>query len=173
MDRDLLQQAQQALVIQDVYFERATAEILGDFDPAAEDLPLSVQYKTRVVETRRIDVDTVDGRAPLVRIVAECGMRLIAPPTESPDETRHEKALISARLVAEYLVTDELSDRALEEFAEHNGTFHAWPFWREYVHTACARLRIPVVPVPMYRLPPRPKPSAARLEAAGQRPDAG
>lgn len=161
MDRKLLDQAQKALSIKDVYFERATAEILGDFDPTAEDQALSVQFKIRVVETRRLAVATAADQKPLVRVVAECGMRLIATVNGDANATPDEKALISARLVAEYAVIDELSDAALEEFAKHNGTFHAWPFWREYVHTACARLRIPVVPVPMFKLPSPPEPPEA------------
>jgi hypothetical protein len=172
MEKELLQQAQKALAIQDVYFERATAEILGDFDPAAEDQPLSVQFRSRVIDTRRIELDSAEGHDHLVRIVADCAMRLIAPPADEPDQGADEKALVTARLVAEYLVVDVLSDAALREFAEHNGTFHAWPFWREYVHTACARLRIPVVPVPMYTLPRRPRPSAPKTSGSAQPPNA-
>lgn len=159
MDRNLLDQAQKALFLKDVYFERATAEIIGDFNPAAEDQSLSVQFKRRVVDTRRSAVTNSAGEKELVRIVAECGMRLIGSAPGDTDATPDEKALIFARLVSEYVVIDELSDAALGEFAKHNGPYHAWPFWREYVHTACARLRIPLVPVPMYKLPKPPEPS--------------
>jgi len=42
---------------------------------------------------------------------------------------------------------------ALDEFARYNVGYHVWPYWREYVQGTCARLGIPPVPVPMYRIP--------------------
>jgi hypothetical protein len=104
-------------------------------------------------------VNIADSEEGMIRIVAECGMRLITTPeSETDNRVTEEKALISATIVAEYQVIDGLSADAVKEFADHNGLFHIWPFWREYVHSTCARLRIPVVPVPMYTLPNIPRP---------------
>lgn len=167
VNKDLLDQAIKCLAICDVFFEKANAEIVTGFDPGSYQPPLAVQFKSRVLATRRPD-HTAD-QGDLVQIVAECGMRLIATPEEGADSGQKEMALISATLVAEYSVIGELDASALQEFSDNNGLFHVWPFWREYVHSACARLRIPVVPVPMYtlsRVPNPPDPTPA-TEAQG------
>lgn len=166
VNKDLLHQAIKCLAIRDVFFEKATAEIVTGFDPGVYQPSLAVQFKSRVLETRRPDLPADEGE--LVQIVAECGMRLIGTPEDEADSGQKEKALISAILVAEYSVTGELDATALQEFSDNNGLFHVWPFWREYVHSACARLRIPVVPVPMYTLsrvpnPPDPTPDSEAL----------
>jgi hypothetical protein len=163
VNKDLLHQAIKCLAIRDVFFEKANAEIVTGFDPGSDQPSLAVQFKSRVLETRGPDHSADEG--DLVQIVAECGMRLIASLEEGADSGQKEKALISAILVAEYSVIGELDATALQEFSDNNGLFHVWPFWREYVHSACARLRIPVVPVPMYTLsrvpnPPDPTPAA-------------
>lgn len=41
---------------------------------------------------------------------------------------------------------------AVSAFAQ-NAVFHAWPYWRESVHAATARMRLPTVTVPMFRRP--------------------
>jgi hypothetical protein len=40
----------------------------------------------------------------------------------------------------------------LNEFAEINGIFNAWPDFREFVHAALARMGLPTFILPVYRL---------------------
>lgn len=166
MDKNLLSHAIQRLAIRDVYFEKATAQTKDGFDPPNFTEPLAVQFKVGVIDTRRSI--TGEDSTEIVRIAVECAMRLVVAPSSDGASDQDEKALISATLVAEYQVLDELEPDALQEFSEQNGLFHAWPFWREYVHSACARLRLPPIPVPMYRLPGSSKSSA--VTAAGESP---
>jgi len=42
---------------------------------------------------------------------------------------------------------------ALAEFGQFNIGYHVWPYWREYVQSVCARMGIPPIPIPMYRIP--------------------
>ena len=44
------------------------------------------------------------------------------------------------------------SDDILAEFARVNGTFNAWPYWREYVDTTAARMNLPPIVLPTFRI---------------------
>ena len=44
------------------------------------------------------------------------------------------------------------STEALTEFAKANGVFNAWPYFREFVHSALARMGLPPFILPVYRL---------------------
>ncbi len=155
MNRNLLQQAIKAMAIRDVYFKLAHAEVKEEFDPLSSQEPLAVQFRTAVRDVQLIlDQDEGDeGKSiSLVRIVADCGMRLI--PSESSGSTNVEHCVdVRAVLVSEYELLDDLKKESIDEFARNNGLFHIWPFWREYVHSCCARFRIPAIPVPMYQVP--------------------
>lgn len=52
----------------------------------------------------------------------------------------------------------------LTEFAEINGIFNAWPYFREFVHAALARMGLPPFILPVYRLN-----SARKPESKGRR----
>ncbi|MCY4626045.1 MAG: hypothetical protein OXE58_00580 [Acidobacteria bacterium] len=66
-------------------------------------------------------------------------------------------------LVAEVRGTFELSYQLpegevfsaeeLEAFAGVNAVFNAWPYWRELVQTTLARMSLPVLTVPVFRVP--------------------
>ncbi len=47
---------------------------------------------------------------------------------------------------------DGLSDENLSAFAQTSGIFSAWPYWREFVHSASMRLSIPPIVLPTYRI---------------------
>lgn len=170
VDKELLDQAIKRLAIRDVYFEKATAQTKDGFDPPSFTEPLAVQFKVGVIDTRRSTA--ADDGTGIVRVVSECAMRLVASSDSGDLSDQDEKALISATLVAEYQVLGELEPDALQEFSEQNGLFHAWPFWREYVHSACARLRLPPIPVPMYKLPVTASTDATPHESESARVDA-
>ena len=41
-----------------------------------------------------------------------------------------------------------------EGFGHVNAVFNAWPYWRELVQTSLARMAMPPLTVPVFRLPP-------------------
>lgn len=52
------------------------------------------------------------------------------------------------------------SDDVLGEFARVNGAFNAWPYWREYIQTTAARMNLPPILLPVFRVkhsPPQEK----------------
>jgi hypothetical protein len=44
------------------------------------------------------------------------------------------------------------TQQELEAFAQTNGVFNAWPYWREFVQNMFARMNLPQPALPLYRL---------------------
>ncbi len=55
------------------------------------------------------------------------------------------------------------SRRELNTFAEVNGIFNVWPYWREFIQSMVARMNLPPLILPLFRLAGRTK--AIRREA--------
>lgn len=49
-----------------------------------------------------------------------------------------------------------LDDEALSSFAHLNGTYNAWPYWREFVQSMTSRMDLPPLTIPVFRLPRGP-----------------
>jgi len=45
----------------------------------------------------------------------------------------------------------DYTDEELNAFGETNGVYNAWPFWREYVYSALARMALPPITIPVFR----------------------
>ena len=61
---------------------------------------------------------------------------------------------MTVTFVLEYAIPDagDFGDDVLAEFAQVNGTFNAWPYWREDIQTTSARMNLPPVLLPVFRL---------------------
>lgn len=46
---------------------------------------------------------------------------------------------------------EERPDDALQHFAELNGTYNVWPYWRELVQTVAGRIGLASIVVPVFR----------------------
>lgn len=68
-------------------------------------------------------------------------------------------ALIQATYGLVYKTTGlaKLDDTELDAFAQVNGPFNAWPFWRELVHSTLGRMGLPPVAIPTFRMSAAPK----------------
>lgn len=69
---------------------------------------------------------------PLVTASATCALRYSLPASAPPAELR---------------------SRLFESFAKINGVYNAWPYLRNTIHDVTARLGIPPVVLPVYRVP--------------------
>ena len=43
-------------------------------------------------------------------------------------------------------------DEAFKAFAEMNGVYNAWPYWREFVQNATVRMGLPALTIPVFRI---------------------
>ena len=63
--------------------------------------------------------------------------------------------LINASFLLSYDFNDEFDnypDEAFKKFAETNGVFNAWPYWREFVQNATVRMGLPSLTIPVFRI---------------------
>jgi hypothetical protein len=180
MDPVLLELAKKALGIEGVFLRTSEIHCRAGFMPRfiEEDMSLVPQY--RALPKGEFHVVTADVKAPgdrktTVLFFYEAAVRLVDGPAPEATETAAnpgEDAAyveITATFCAQYGLDgngvteeDEALHSALETFGRYNVGYHVWPYWREYVQNTCARMGIPPIPVPMYRLPASSAPNADR-----------
>ena len=61
---------------------------------------------------------------------------------------------IEARFVVTYTVRsdDGLTEANFDAFGERNGIYNVWPYWREFVQSITARMGLPPLTVPVFRV---------------------
>lgn len=61
---------------------------------------------------------------------------------------------IEATFLLLYSITsiEDLDDRAFSSFAELNGVYNAWPYWREFVQNITSRMQLPTLTIPVFRI---------------------
>ncbi|ART78920.1 preprotein translocase subunit SecB [Oceanisphaera avium] len=138
-----LQQAIDGLVIQDVYLKSSKAHCAEGFDPKSTELDSLLVQQMHVVHRSELVQINDDGQ--LVRIYVRMGTRWVS---QIDSEESDIKAHIEADFIAEYQLTAELEQDAIDEFALKNASFHVWPYWREFLSSQCERLRLPRVVLP-------------------------
>jgi hypothetical protein len=138
-----LQRAIDHLTIQDVYIKSTQSQCNEDFDPKTTELDeLLVQQMHSV---QKSEVLKINESGLLVRIYVRLGTRWVTPnDNEEPDV----KAFVEADFIAEYRMTEDLEQECIDEFSQHNASFHVWPYWREFLSSQCERLRLPRVVLP-------------------------
>ena len=128
----------------------------ADLDPqdAPRELRLSQQFRCRY-ETREAEQDR------LFVYVSMLFDATVAP--EGPAERRVMD--LSATFQATYRIEDAAAfpKDALRHFADLNGTYNVWPYWRELVHTFAGRAGLSEIVVPVFKPPVRPVPTQEEL----------
>tara|TARA_Y100000296_G_C5159562_1_gene251026 strand:+ start:156 stop:617 length:462 start_codon:yes stop_codon:yes gene_type:complete len=139
-----LQEAIENLHIQDVYFDKIDCEVLErptEADIENEKISFQTKYGLKSLEVGE------NGESNQVLIHFEAGIRWIKG-AEDPSESETILAMVEAEFVAKYISLKELSEKGLTEFAEKNSGIHVWPYWREFVSSACERMRLPRIMLP-------------------------
>jgi hypothetical protein len=93
------------------------------------------------------------------RIETESGKLIVLPTFELSAEREIDSEdppflSIRASFALEYTVEsiNDFGDENIRAFAETNGIFNAWPYWREYVQSTSARMGFPVMTIPVFRV---------------------
>ena len=90
-------------------------------------------------------------------------VKLVPKKLEGAGDAAHVDAEAVVDVEAEYGITYhipdgvEVSDDLIQMFASRNAVFGAWPFFRELAHSLVARMDMPPLVVPLFRMPPLPK----------------
>ena len=75
-----------------------------------------------------------------------------AAPKAFEDEEKPIQIKAVLELVYNCEKVSSLTDRALKDFGEINGVYNAWPYWREFVQNTVARMELPPLIVPTFRV---------------------
>jgi len=110
--------------------------------------PEAIKGKKSYEIERSAKVET-SGESPLIMVFAR--FRLHAPSEEDPKKSVLD---IGASFLLVYKGEDVkgFDKETLEEFADINGLFNAWPYWREFVQNVTTRMGLPPLTVPVLRV---------------------
>jgi hypothetical protein len=95
-------------------------------------------------------------------IIASLTVRIVS------ESDQKEHALIKVQFELEYRLPSDFtaSQAELRAFAKVNGVFNAWPYFREVVQSTSQKMDLPVVLLPVYRVPQQPRPATAAVVSA-------
>ncbi len=71
------------------------------------------------------------------------------------------------KIEASFLLTykldnfEGLTKAGFKQFADMNGVYNAWPYWREFVQNTIARMNLPTLTIPVFRIVEPPKDNKA------------
>ena len=155
MTNSLLQKAQRALAIQDVYVCDASAWADRENDPGVMTQNLNAQFKISPTnQCQLVQVEPpVEGMKFIVRYFIGTGLRILKPGIDAnrTDIPREELvADIEATFIVRYVVaSDDAPTQEMLEAFNDNAVHHIWPYWREFLQATTVRLRVPPVILPM------------------------
>lgn len=77
----------------------------------------------------------------------------LAASEPAEDEANPDRVVLDATYLLVYTLKTEVDapEDALQHFAELNGTYNVWPYWRELVQTVTGRVGLASIIVPVFR----------------------
>ena len=129
----------------------ASVKILGvDFLAFSAKRQLDAPWPMLVHYRHSTSAEACGGEQPTIRVVADFVMQ--AKPKEG--DSGEVFCEIACTLALTYTSPKAMGFTAehLQAFADANGIYNAWPYWREFVQSATARMGLPPLMVPSYRL---------------------
>lgn len=156
MNREALQKAVDNLSIQMVYLHSSEAKIHNNFDPLIPNQELMGQFHINTKSYNKKELYNENGVLHKFLVYqTEARMRYLKGPIKEDQKDSLEN-LVAAEIIAifttEYAIKcdEELPDKVILEFGRINVPHQIWPYWREYSHSTCARMSLPVSMLPMY-----------------------
>jgi len=83
------------------------------------------------------------------------------------EQSQQPVLTIDASFVLTYQLDsfDGLTQEGFEQFANLNGIYNAWPYWREFVQNTIGRMALPPLTIPVFRIVQTPPKTTARRKA--------
>lgn len=130
-----------AVQIKGVRLVEATAKTRIGSPQEAGEVEFAIHYSARVKEHRKdstfVVLSTVEARL-------------------TPREPNARPAVsVRAGFELTYSLPEDfpVSSSQLNAFAQTNGIFNVWPYWREFIQSMFVRMGLPPLALPVYRLP--------------------
>ena len=153
VNQQALDGAIKALKLRDVYFRDERVSLKQDVTPPFFPDAGEAQFKmtTRILHDFEVNsIDATSGGAEATERLIEMEFVGQVRCTTSRGEQSDEVLGMEVKLGLLYAVDGECSDECLDEFVRVNVAYHAIPYWREHVHSVCAKRRFYPITVPLY-----------------------
>lgn len=147
------------LILRAIYIRGSSIKMSKDFDPLVPGQELSGQfrhYKATVNLKKRIDPASGQTSGKSYVFLTRFEFRYSQPSSiskqqEDANDDDNVLADISADIAAEYTLRSEevLTLEELNQWGLTSVLIHCWPYWREYCHSATARMNLPITLMPM------------------------
>jgi preprotein translocase subunit SecB len=113
-----------------------------------EQKPVATTGKKNYDITTSTEVQSDENRGLVVVIVKFHFGASVGEKAEEPALT------IDASFVLTYEVDnfDGLTQEGFKQFANLNGVYNAWPYWREFVQNMIGRMALPPLTIPVFRI---------------------
>lgn len=143
------------LLIQSVTLKNLLLDLHDDIDAEQFDEELlNNSQMLRYLKKIRLS-DTSDGGKFSYRLNVVIGTRCISEEDSSKDGsdgTIDPILEIRSEFIAQYESECELTIEEIEHFSKEHVYYHVWPYWREVLQSSCARLGIPPIVIPPFRV---------------------
>jgi hypothetical protein len=129
-----------------------SADLDATFDPVnlPDQLTLESEYRSTY------SLDTFPDGRKRVNVIIEFKFQCSSPEAEDGEPGEPALTLTSTFLLVYALNADvDIEAECFTHFANLNGAYNAWPYWREFVQSATTRAGLPGVIVPLFRPPVR------------------
>lgn len=115
---------------------------------SCEQKPAATAGKKSYDITTSTDVQSDKSRGLIVVIVKFHFAASVEEQTQEPGLT------IDASFVLTYQIDsfDGLTQEGFKQFANLNGVYNAWPYWREFVQNTVGRMGLPPLTIPVFRI---------------------
>lgn len=130
----------QHVTLKSIVLKNAHIESLIAPDDVAGEISVSQEHRCSYIEKKSTDMREI-------HVTAEFRFSASDASAENVDIAKLEAAFILVYALPEDATFDE---RCAQYFAELNGAYNAWPYWRELVQTATGRIGLGGIMVPVY-----------------------
>jgi hypothetical protein len=104
--------------------------------------------------SKSVDIDNTanvefDMDNSIIFVIADFNLKAFVEKDTKPAVSIHASFLLRYDFSDGF---EKYPDEAFKLFAEMNGVFNAWPYWREFVQSATVRMGLPALTIPVFRV---------------------
>lgn len=138
----LARQVASRVQLESITLKRAVIDSDIDVEALPESLVLEQQHRSAFSRQKK-------GDSHFVTVLVE--FQFFA--RESNADSASDLVKLDAEFKLSYSIdgAEEIEDRCFHHFAELNGPYNAWPYWRELVQSATGRVGLSGITVPVFR----------------------
>jgi len=96
----------------------------------------------------------VDRKSGYIIVIAKFHFKAFAESKVAKSKVQKPVVVIEASFLLAYKIEnfEGLTQEGFEQFANLNGIYNAWPYWREFVQNTIVRMGLPSLSIPVFRI---------------------